>query len=363
MHSTSDRLSPILRQVSRSFFLTLAVLPPSLRRPVGLAYLLARAADTIADTRLIPRGDRLHFLDLFREALDLPAAARFSEIAQALTGPQRIPAERELLIRLPEWFAVFQSLPDDDGRRIRGLLMTLTDGMQADLRTFSGESESSLVALETRADLDRYTYYAAGCVGEFWTEMAMAHCPTLHTWDAVTMKRRGVRFGQGLQMTNVLRDLARDFRIGRCYLPRQDLAALGLTPQDLLDPGAIHRLQPLLRQLMELTLAHYAEGWAYTLAIPRAEIRMRLACAWPLLIGLQTLERIQQSRALLDPRMIPKISRPAVYAILLRSTATVWSDRGLDQYYRALWSRIAASGSARGRHANGGAGEDGLKHA
>ena len=53
-----DLLGSLLRQVSRSFYLSLAVLPRSLREPIGLAYLLARAADTIADTRLIPRDDR-----------------------------------------------------------------------------------------------------------------------------------------------------------------------------------------------------------------------------------------------------------------------------------------------------------------
>ena len=57
----------ILRSVSRSFYLTLAVLPANVREQVGLAYLLARAADTLADTDLIPRDVRLKHLGLFRE--------------------------------------------------------------------------------------------------------------------------------------------------------------------------------------------------------------------------------------------------------------------------------------------------------
>lgn len=338
----SDRLSRVLKQVSRSFSLTIAVLPASLRKPVGLAYLFARAADTIADTRIMPRADRVHYLDLYREEFELPVTSRLPVIAEALSGPQRLPAERELLIRLPECFALFRRLPEDDRARTRGLLRTLIQGMQSELRLFPGESEGRLAALESRADLDRHTYYAAGCVGEFWTEMAMAHCPAFRAWDADVMKRRGVRFGQGLQMTNVLRDLAQDFRIGRCYLPRQDLEALGLRPADLLDPAAIERLRPLLRELLALTLAYYAEGWTYTLAIPPTEIRMRLACVWPLFIGLRTLDRVQRSGDLLDPRVTVKISRPAVYGILLRSAATAWSNDGLDRYYRVLRRRIPA---------------------
>ena len=138
-----------------------------------------------------------------------------------------------------------------------------------------------------------------------------------------------------------LRDQAQDFRIGRCYLPRQDLAALNLTPEALLDPAALQRLRPLLQYLLALTLSHYAEGWAYILAIPPTEIRLRLACAWPLLIGLRTLDRVQQARDLLDPRVTVKISRPAVYGILVRSTALAWSDGGLDRYYRSVRRRVA----------------------
>jgi len=247
------------------------------------------------------------------------------------------------LLRLPECFTAFGALTEEDRLRIRGLLLALTYGMQEDLRTFPGEDQEHLVALESRVDLDRYTYYAAGCVGEFWTDMVMAHRPAMHGWDATVMRARGKRFGQGLQMTNVLRDLAQDLRNGRCYLPRQDLSAVGLSPGDLLDPTAIERLRPLLRELLHLSLSHYAEGWAYLQAIPSREVRMRLACAWPLLIGLRTLDLVQQARGLLNPRVTVKISRAAVYGTMARSAALAWSDGGLDRYYRALRSRIDAA--------------------
>ena len=338
-----DPLRRVLKQVSRSFYLSLAVLPSCLRRPLGLAYLLARAADTIADTRIISRADRRRHLDVLRQALDLPVASHLGEVAQALTSTHGMAAERELLLRLPECLAAFRALAEEDRLRIRGLLLALTHGMQEDLRTFPGESPEHLAALESRADLDRYTYYAAGCVGEFWTDMVMAHRPTLHAWDAVAMRSRGKHFGQGLQMTNVLRDLARDLRTGRCYLPRQDLLERGMRPNDLLDPAAIERIRPLLRDMLQLTLAHYGEGWAYLLAIPPTEIRIRLACAWPLLIGLRTLDLVQRAQSLLDPGVTVKISRSAVYATMARSAALAWWDGGLDRYYRTLRRRIEAA--------------------
>ena len=334
--SLPQPLPRILTQVSRSFALSLGVLPRSLRGPLGLAYLIARAADTIADTRIVPQPERLRCLDLLRGELDAPAISRLAEIASALTGAQRIPAERELLLHLPACLAELARFSQEDQARIRRVLLLLIEGMQADLRMFPGEDTAGLTALESRRDLHRYTYYAAGCVGEFWTEMAMAHRPACATWDADAMRRRGVRFGQALQMTNVLRDLAQDLRLGRCYVPRQDLAPLGLLPEDLLRPTAMARLRPLLDEFLGTALADYREACAYTRAIPRTEIRLRLACAWPMLIGLKTLALIRQADDLLDPAVTVKISRAAVYRILLRSGMTAWSNAALDGHYRGL---------------------------
>lgn len=336
-----DLLKPILKGVSRSFFLSLNVLPRSLRLPIGLAYLFARAADTIADTPLIGRAKRLHSLELLRNEFRGDGPSRIREVREALTGPQKTVWEREILSRLPECFALYRTLGGGDQERVRRLILTLTQGMIMDLTTFPGEDEGWLQALKTRADLDRYTYSVAGCVGEFWTEIHMAHRPRLKGWDAEAMKERGIRFGKGLQMTNILRDLSRDLRIGRCYLPQEDLDSLEVSPQELLDPKAIVKVRPLLQDLLLLTLDHYEKGWGYTLAIPKLEVRMRLACAWPLLIGLKTLALVERSENLLDPSIIVKIPRLAVYAIVLRSSVLVWSNRGLDRYYQSLHRGIS----------------------
>ncbi len=330
----------LLKRVSRSFYLSLAILPRSVRGPVGFAYLFARAADTIADTRLISREERLRHLETFRDELWEKLPSRLDEIVRACTGPNPHAGERELLRRLPECFARFRALDEADRNRVWRLLFTITEGMIWDLKTFPGEDEGRLQALERRQELDRYTYYVAGCVGEFWTEIHVAHRPRLAAWNVEAMKAQGVRFGKGLQMTNVLRDLARDLRHGRCYLPLTDLARLGLEPADLLDPGAIRRAQPLVMELLALTLDHYDAGWDYTLAIPPAEWRMRLACAWPLLIGLRTLGLVAESPNLLDPRQEIKIPRSMVYSILFRSLLLIRSNRLLAAEAKRLRARI-----------------------
>jgi len=331
--------SALLKRVSRSFYLSLAVLPAAVRPTIGLAYLFARAADTIADTRLIERRARITHLSALRAEMTASEPGRLAAIIAA-ARPQSLAAERDLIERLPDLYAAYQTVAPADRERVRAVIDTIIEGMTFDLTVFPGEDEGKLAALETREDLDRYTYLVAGCVGEFWTEVHVAHRRRLSQWDLRAMKPLGVRFGKALQLTNVLRDVARDLRHGRCYLPRQELARLGLAPGDLLDPQVVPAVRPLLVDLLNTALDHYEAGWQYTFAIPRAETRMRLACAWPLLIGLRTLDLLARSPNWLDPAATLKVPRVSVYGLLAHSLGTVWSTRALGRQARRLRERI-----------------------
>jgi farnesyl-diphosphate farnesyltransferase len=331
----------ILKAVSRSFALSLAILPKPLRQPLALAYLLARAADTITDTRIVPRPDRLFELERIRRAVEIPGAC--CALAPNLLTPQT-EAERQLLEHLPAALALLETLSPEDRAGTQCVVLTLIQGMAQDLHTFPGEDATQLAALQTFEDLERYTYFAAGCVGEFWTDMVMAHRPSCARWDGAAMRRLGVGFGRALQMTNVLRDLPRDLRIGRCYLPLAALRAAGLEPSDLLQPVAHARLRPVVADLLRLTLSYYDAAWTYIRAIPRREGRLRLACLWPLLIGLRTLGKIGRADNLLDPGTVVKIPRRAVYAVILESGLRVGSNTALGRRVQA-WrqrARLAA---------------------
>jgi farnesyl-diphosphate farnesyltransferase len=340
MTSTDDLLGGLLRQVSRSFYLSLAILQRGLREPLGLAYLLARAADTVADTRLVPRAERTHHLQTLRHAFG-GEPADIEAVALACAPRQAHDAERRLLERVGEVVEAVSRLPEPDRDRVRAVLTTITDGMLFDLARFPGEDARELAALPTLDDLEHYTYLVAGCVGEFWTDLHLAHRPRLGAWDPVAMRASGVRFGKALQMTNVLRDVPSDLGHGRCYLPERELSALGLGPADLLDPAGAARARPLLRRLLGIAIAHYDVAWRYTLAIPRREWRMRLACAWPLLIGQATLEAIAAHPNPLASAPV-KITRADVRVILAASTVTVWSNRALATGAARWRSRLAA---------------------
>jgi farnesyl-diphosphate farnesyltransferase len=336
-------LGPLLKGVSRSFYLTLRVLPARMRDPVGLAYLLARAADTIADTSLIPPQRRLALLLSLRDQVNgaTDDAAPIASIAAEAAGRQDQPDERVLLESLGPALAVLPQLEAADQEAVRQIVSTLTEGMEFDLRTFPDERADRIVALREPEDLDRYTYLVAGCVGEFWTSMTVAHMPGA-IGEPDTMLHRGIRFGKALQMTNVLRDCGKDLRIGRCYLPATMLRRRDLSPQDLLRRDASPRARALMFELVRKTLDHFQEAMAYTLAIPPRFIRLRLACLWPVLIGMETLQRLVRNDDWLDPAKASRVPRSQVYRILACSLPTVLSNSLLRIWFARQMRSIDA---------------------
>ncbi len=331
-------LYDVLKQVSRSFYLTLAVLPGCVAKQVGLAYLFARAADTIADAGRLDRTTRATLLRQLKLQF-VQESCNWEEIKaiQAMTAPQQEhPGERTLLEHLDCCFHVYERLASEDRAEICHVLPILISGMEMDLDRFPGESETDLVALSSLEDLDEYTYRIAGCVGEFWTNIIYAHLPRIgRTWDREAKIRTGIRFGKGLQLTNILKDLSTDLRRGRCYIPLELLEPAGLEPRDLLDTRTMDGFSPVLHRLVQTALTHLDQGWLYATSIPRRDVRLRLACMWPILIALKTLHLLTTCDNLLDPARKLKISRLEVYRIIATSTLTGTTSAGT-----AYWGHL-----------------------
>jgi len=339
--ATHELLHGILKQVSRSFYLTLNVLPANVRDQMGLSYLFARAADTIADTDLISRAQRLEYLNQFRSQFkggDIEWDA-IRRIQAALLPHQQNSAEYVLLQRLGDCLKLYEQYSSDDRERIQWLMEVLPKGMEMDLVRFPGESVADLTALATLDELDHYTYYVAGCVGEFWTRMVCAHRPAMAQWDIAEMSAIGVSFGKGLQLTNIVKDIARDIHHGRCYVPQSLLQEAGLQPADLLHAGSLIRFRPVLHRLIALAMEHLNQGWIYTMAIPSSEIRQRLACIWPILLAGETLRRVAVDPGLLDPAVNVKVPRSIVYRVMLLTLLTGASGTVAT----ASWNRLRGS--------------------
>jgi len=314
------------------------VVPADVRDQIGLGYLFARAADTIADTDLIDRARRLEYLSQLKAQFvsEQISWSQIRDIQQAMGPLQQDSSERVLLERLEDCFRLFQECSPEDRRRVQRLMTTLTQGMEMDLSRFPGQSVEDLVALKTLDDMDRYTYYVAGCVGEFWTDLMCAHRTALASWNVRHMSDLGIRFGKGLQLTNIVKDIAHDLQKGRCYIPEAMLAEAGLTPRDLLDQTNLPRFRPVLSKLVRMAAEHLDQGWMYTMSIPRHEMRLRLSCMWPILSAGESLKLVLHSPDLLNPAVKVKIPRSKVYQILALTTFT-----GACGYVgTAYWGRL-----------------------
>jgi farnesyl-diphosphate farnesyltransferase len=311
-----NKLNDLLKATSRSFYLTLRVLPLNIRSQIGLAYLLARTTDTIADTGVLPLEQRLDALEQLRQRIqgNTSAPLDFGELALR----QDWPAERTLLERCGETLAMLEGMESADRQLIREVLRVIISGQELDLRRFAGASAENIIALADDGELDDYTYRVAGCVGEFWTRICRVHVFPQAPVDETRLLADGVRFGKGLQLVNILRDLPVDLRHGRCYLPSKALSAAGLAAGDLLEPANEPKFRPLYARYLSLAEGHLGAGWAYTNALPGRCIRVRLACAWPVLIGLKTLAKLRTGNVL-DPEQRIKVSRPEVKRLIVRS--------------------------------------------
>ena len=329
-------MDDLLRRVSRSFYLTLRILPRAIRPQLSLAYLLARATDTVADTDAIPVDERQRVLsELFlginaaceRKKPSIPDLSAFLQTNNPEFSTKNN-AEGILLKNFETLFHELLKFSENDQKQIRAVLETIIRGQQTDILRFGAASSESPNALATDEELDIYTYEVAGCVGEFWTRLCLAH--VFPCADEKRFIADAVRFGKGLQLVNILRDLPEDLRQGRCYIPEQSLLQYGLMSGDLSDPGTMTRFQPLYNCYLELAEEHLRAGWRYTKSIPFGCVRVRLACAWPILIGIKTLRRLHRVNILGDPRV--KITRRDIRQILIKSV--------LLYPYRKAWDRL-----------------------
>lgn len=312
----SELLSKLLKDVSRSFYLTLRVLPSRIGPQIGLAYLLARTTDTIADTGVVALESRLSALAQLRDRIAGTSSAQLD--FGTLANNQSLPAEKILLERAEEAVSLLNQFSVPDQQRVRDVLGVIISGQELDLKRFSGSDAKNIIALQSDSELDDYTFRVAGCVGDFWTKICHAHLfPELPIDQLLP---NAIRFGKGLQLINILRDLPRDLRNGRCYIPQPRLAEIGLKPDALLAPTNEQRFRPLYNEYLSLAEAHIEAGWNYTNSLPFGQVRLRLACAWPILIGAKTIARLK-GEPVLDPDNIIKVPRREIRQLMVRSIA------------------------------------------
>ncbi|SVC92854.1 uncharacterized protein METZ01_LOCUS345708, partial [marine metagenome] len=264
-----------LKMVSRSFYLTLRILPDKIFAPAGVAYLIARYIDNIVDDKSIPLNLKKSHLYKIRESFT-------TNIINDNLDKSLIGNTEKSYTRILAYKDLFSTLSSEDQNLVSKVLLEITDGMIFELKIFDKYSPSEFKSLSTYSELDNYIYKIAGSVGEFFTELILLHEQKLKLSNPDHLFEMAIDFGKALQLTNIIRDFKTDLIEGKCYLPETSLANCNIHPDDLLKCSQ-DKIAIALSELLQLAIQYYSNASIYILYIPKSCPRLRLAALWPLL--------------------------------------------------------------------------------
>lgn len=291
----------ILRQTSRSFYLTLRLLPRSMRPHMSLSYLLARATDTLADSSRIHSLERLEMLHAIRRSVGHDEIAGYN--ASHWCAPQLTAGENNLLTLLPNLWRRMNRLSSPERQFLEVVVDYILEGQIFDLERFHPGS-----APLTHEELKRYAYLVAGSVGEFWTHLSAEKIHPFSHDPMDVMLMRGRLYGQALQLINILRDHAVDAGLERIYIQKADRADWLTTARKWLE-----------------------EATSYCASLHSG--RLRYVTLLPALLGWRTLAKIESH--LDNPQIVCKVPRRDVRRWMVRSLPVWFSANAVNPLVRA----------------------------
>ncbi|MDX1431946.1 MAG: phytoene/squalene synthase family protein [Gammaproteobacteria bacterium] len=309
----------ILQGVSRTFALTIPELPADLRCVVSNAYLLCRIADTIEDDPALDAHAKRRFSEAFIDVIagELEAGRFVAELHPQLSGAL-LDSERDLVYNTARVIRITHGFRDRQRAALQRCVRIMSRGM-ADF-----QQNKSLHGLATLSHLDRYCYVVAGVVGEMLTELFCEHCKEMERHQDELMKL-AVSFGQGLQMTNILKDVWEDRARGACWLPRDVFARAGFDVAALGENRGAEAFRAGLAELIGIARMHLQNALRYTLLIPARERGIRRFCLWALGMAVLTLRKIYGHLDYSEGQQV-KISRSSVKATVLVTSASAGQD-------------------------------------
>lgn len=259
----------LLAATSRTFALAIPLLPDPTRLAVRTAYLLFRIADTFEDAASWSRADRVAALEELAGILDRVDvdAARARAEGWASAGASDHAGYLDLLRHTPDVLDDLASLDPPARAVVQRHAIRTTEGMAGVVR---GGDASGKLQLDDVEALRAYCYVVAGIVGELLTELFVVDCPSLAAVQG-DLEATQIAFGEGLQLVNILKDVADDARDGRRYVP----------------PGARQHLLGLARDDLG-----QAERYVSALARGGAPRGFLAFTAFPLLLARDTLDRL-----------------------------------------------------------------------
>jgi len=333
----------ILPHVSRTFALTIPQLPLGLRTAVTCAYLLCRIADTIEDEPALSPPETLAFLQRFSAVLaghgEPEPLAR--EIEQRLSD-RTLATERDLVSNMERVIGVMARLNEPQRAAIQRCVQLMCLGMPR------FQFSASLKGLARSSDLDDYCYYVAGVVGEMLTDLFCDYSPDIAR-HRPALSAIAASFAQGLQMTNILKDVWEDRSRGACWLPQDVFTRHGVDLAEVSSKPFDPRFGAGFRELVGVAHAHLRNALDYTLLIPSKEAGIRRFCLWAIGLAVLTLRKIEYNPRFTAGAQV-KVTRSAVAMTRLLTHVAGRSDWMLRRLFARAARGLPLAGLSDLRH-------------
>ncbi|MBQ8708464.1 MAG: squalene/phytoene synthase family protein [Succinivibrionaceae bacterium] len=322
-----ERQKEHLQLVSRTFALTIPLLSMPLEDYVGLAYLMCRICDTIEDDPALSHEDKIKYMGLYIKAVkgEIDVKDFTSELRPKLVGSNNT-YELDLVAELPDVVERLNSFPANISASIVTCLTIMSAGM-------SRQQANDVIT--TQQDLDGYCYSVAGVVGEMLAVLFMSQCPSV-TRNRERFMKLSVCFGEGLQMTNILKDIWDDASRGVCWLP--------LNIQNHNNPEEVKSYLTsmdreakikFLREKVSVTFGHLLHGVDFLLSLPRTALRIRAFCFVCSAMAFLSMRNIYNNPLFADAKEV-KITREDVASVLRRAKYICFSNTLLRNYFKSI---------------------------
>ena len=325
-----------LKGVSRSFALTIPQLPPQLARAASNAYLICRINDTIEDDPALTIDQKQYFFGAFNDVVDgkLPAGRFADELSPLLSGDP-LSKENELVRNTPSVMQIFTHLNPFQQAEIRRCVKTMSSGMLKFQRISNPEG------LDTLRQMNDYCYYVAGVVGEMLTGLFCDYSGQIERKSG-SLLSLAASFGQGLQMTNILKDVWEDKQKGVCWLPKDVFHQAGFELSALYSGTNNSKFAQGLYSLLAVTHGHLQNALAYTLMIPSHETGIRKFCYWAVGLALGTLQKINHTPSYTCAKDVT-LSRSTTRRILMASSISIRSNFMLKLLFKSTARGLPSS--------------------
>ena len=314
----------MLRKVSRTFALSIELLPYILRESITLSYLLLRVSDCLEDNEQIPVEEKPELLRLWANVLNGSAPVDALSTRIAYLAPSDDP-EVQTALRAGEYLVLLKNLPDDLQKIIINRVQQTSLGMAR------WQAHGPFVEDETA--MDDYMHQVAGLVGYLLTE--------IFAWYSPRVKKRidqlmplAREYGLALQTVNIIRGIRKDYERGWVYVPQSLYEHYGLTREGLFAPENVDKAMLVINNLAEKASSHLMKGISYIMAFPRHQHRIRLACMWPLFFAIKTLAVSKNNVNVIVSEA--KLTREQVMKIIRDTSWFGWSNHWLNRYYEQL---------------------------